>query len=627
MLKGGCGCGRVWRYLNRKNGFMAQVKTPAELGTEKVVWDLTAFYPAPDSAEVQADVEKLVGMLAEFERAFKGKLDTKLGQALAAQCAFTELYYHIIGYFQAASALDSVDPKLQQVRSRVQETLSMAMGQHVTFFDLEVGRMAEEAFEAQQSDDVVRHHLPMLRQIRRLAKYHLDEKVETMLTLRAPYGSAEWSDMMDELETQLRFDWDGKTLKLEEILHVVTEDADPERRAKALAVVNEGLQAQRYPYFFARTLNAIAGEGLLNDKTRGFTHPMEATNLGNMVDDATVDALHEVVERKGGELARRFYKLKARLLGLPTLRWSDRNARMPFADESVVSWEDACVTVRKAYHDFSPTLGALVDEVLDMGWVDAPPAPAKSGGAFDLTLPLPGKIESYVLLNYLGTKRDVSTLAHELGHAVHGKLAAQAQGPLMWYAPLPYAETASIFGEMLVFESLLAETHDKRARLALYMEKINEFLNSVVRQTSFSAFEKDLHGRRGNGKLAAGDMDGIWMDVTRRFYGADGEVFTYENTAHLWSYVSHFARPFYVYAYAFGELFTQSLMATRGDLGARFEPLYLELLRAGATKSAVELMAPFGLNPNEASFWERGMEASLGVWLTEAERLVSELEL
>lgn len=606
---------------------MVQVKTPVELGTDKITWDLTAFYSGPESAEVKQDMTALMALMQEFEKAYKGKLDVKLGAALTARCEITERYYKVVGYFQMASALDTSDAKIQQARSRLQEALSVAMGKHMTFFELEVGKMSEAAFALLASDAVVAHHMSMLLQTRKLARYHLEEAVEQSLTLHAPFGPEEWSDMMDELETQLRFEMDGKTFKLEEILHVLTEDLDAERRAQALAIVNAGLQAQRYPYFYARTLNAIVGEGLLNDATRGFTHPMEATNLGNMVDDATVDALHEAVENKGGDLARRFYRLKAHLLGLKTLRWSDRNARMPFADESVIGWDEACVTVRKAYRDFSPTLGALVDEVIDKGWVDAPPAAAKSGGAFDLTLPLPGQVVSYVLMNYLGTKRDVGTLAHELGHAAHGMLATKAQGPLMWHAPLPYAETASIFGEMLVFESLLAETHDKHQRLALYMEKINEFLNSVVRQTSFSAFEQDVHERRREGKLSSADMDAIWMDVTQRFYGAEGEVFTYADTDHLWSYVSHFARPFYVYAYAFGELFTQSLMATRGTVGERFEPLYLDLLRAGGTKDAVALMKPFGLNPNDRSFWEKGIEASLGVWLNEAERLVDELGL
>jgi oligoendopeptidase F len=313
------------------------------------------------------------------------------------------------------------------------------------------------------------------------------------------------------------------------------------------------------------------------------------------------------------------------------LRWSDRNAPMPFAPEATLDWDKACEMVVTAYAEFSPTLGKLVETVLDSknGWVDAPPSPTKIAGAFDYTVPVPGDVRSYMLLNYLGNVGDVMTLAHELGHAVHGLLAAEAQGPLMWHAPMPYAETASIFGEMLTFESLLRTTPDKTERLALYMDKMTDFMNTVVRQISFSEFEQGIYRKRREGKLSVEDFNALWDELTVRFYGKEGEVFTYDDTAHLWSYVSHFYsyRPFYVYAYAFGELFTQSLMATREAVGERFEPLYLDLLRAGGTKDAVGLMAPFGLSPHGKEFWEKGLEASFGVWIEEAEKLVEELGL
>lgn len=610
---------------------MALVKDAKTLGTDTVLWDLTAFYAGAEDAAVGADLAQLAAMLEGFERDFKGRLGERLGAALEVYSDAVKLMTKLQAYFDLVLARDSGNQEARKAASVVQEAMAKASGMHLTFFELEVAKLSEAAFEAQMSDPVVLKHRPMLVHIRELGAHYLDEAVEQTLTLRAPYGPSEWSDMMGELETQLRFELDGKGLTLPEILNVISDDRDSAVRAKALAVLNEGLGRQKHTFFAARTLNVTAGNHLANDEARGFAHPMAATNLNNMVDDATVDALHAVVADKGAALARRYYKLKARLLGMETMRWSDRNAPMPFAPETTLTWEAACAMVVKAYGEFSPTLGKLVETVLDgkNGWVDAPPSAVKSSGAFDYTVVVPEGVRSYMLLNYLGGVDDAMTLAHELGHAVHGMLAADAQGPLMWHAPMPYAETASIFGEMLTFESLLRVTPDKTERLALYMAKMNDFLNTVVRQISFSEFEQGIYLKRRDGKLSVDDLNALWGELTVRFYGQEGEVFTYDDTAHLWSYISHFYayRPFYVYAYAFGELFTQSLMATRGTVGARFEPLYLDLLRAGGTKDAVGLMAPFGLSPHGREFWEKGLEASFGAWIEEAERLVEELDL
>lgn len=609
---------------------MSKDVSPQALGTEQVVWDLKAFYAGPEDAAIAADVARIMGLLAAFEADFKGQLGSKLGAALTAYGEIIKLVTHVQIYFFFSVTRDTTDVVMRRESSKISERLAAAQGKHLTFFELEIAKLEEGALLKQMADAVVAHHAPWIAQIRARAAHYLEENVEQALTLRAPYGPEEWNDMLDELDAALRFEFEGKVLNLSEILNIVGEDRDRARRAAALKVVNAGLDTQKHTYFVTRALNVLVGDRLADDDMRGFERPMQSTNLGNMVDDATVDALHEASAGKGVLLAKRFFKLKARLLGLDVLAWSDRNAPMPFAPHAVYTWDEACAIVKKAYHDFSPTLGALVDKVLDLrnGWVDAPPSMIKSSGAFNSTLALPEGLRSYVMMNYMGSGGDVMTLAHELGHAVHGLLAAEAQGPIMWHAPIPYAETASIFAEMLTFESLLGKTEDKQEKLALYMDKMGEFLNSVLRQINFSEFEKVVYARRRAGKLSAAELDGIWMETTQRFYGAEGEVFSYVDTAHLWSYVAHFHNyRFYVYGYAFGELFTQSLMATRSAVGAAFEPKYLELLRAGGTKDAVALVAPFGLDPTHADFWEAGIEASFGRWLAEAEKLVGELGL
>lgn len=609
---------------------MAKDTSAQALGTENIRWNLEALYAGPEDAAIAADMKHLQAMLAGFESSFKGQLATKLGAALTAYAELVRLMSKVRIYFFLSLARDTTDAVMRREDSKVQEVLAANMGRYLTFFELELARLDEAALQVQMADKVVAFHAPYIKQIRDRAAHYLEENVERALVLRSPYGPSEWNDMLDELDAALRFEVDGEMLNLSEALHITSQDKDAGRRARALKAVNEGLDGQKHTYFVARALNVLVGDRLADDDMRGFTHPMQATNLENMVDEATVDALHDAVSGKGAELARRFYKLKARLIGQKTLRWSDRNAQMPFAADNLYAWHEACAMVKKAYRDFSPTLGGLVDKVLDEanGWVDAPPAPIKTSGAFDYTTTLPHGVHSYMMLNYMGATNDVMTLAHELGHAVHGLLAAEAQGPLMWNAPIPYAETASIFGEMLTFESLLAQTHDKQAQLAMYMEKMTDFLNSVVRQINFSEFEKGMYAKRRDGKLSVAEFDALWMDTTKRFYGQDGEIFTYEDTDHLWSYVGHFpSYRFYVYGYAFGELFTQSLMATRGTVGAKFEPLYVDLLRAGGTKDAVALVAPFGLNPTHADFWEQGLEASFGQWLAKAEALVAELGL
>ena len=289
-----------------------------------------------------------------------------------------------------------------------------------------------------------------------------------------------------------------------------------------------------------------------------------------------------------------------------------------------------------AYGSFSATLAGIVKSFFADRRIDAPVFKEKRHGAFNSSHVLPGgRPVSFTLLNYLGSNKDVMTLAHELGHGVHGILAGEAQGPLMFHAPIAYCETASVFGEMTTFTFLKDRLHrlgDKKSLLALIMEKLDSTINTVVRQIGFSNFERRLHGMDETyskwsevRKRFAEELAEIWHQTTKELYGDEGEVFTYENTDRLWAYIPHFHSPFYVYGYAFGELLTQSLYAQRERLGARFEPLYLDLLRSGATKNVGELLAPFGLDARSEAFWKDGINASLGALIEEAEQLSREM--
>ncbi len=590
-------------------------------GAESVHWDLTDLYKDIDDAALDADLARVIAMAQQYHSDHAGKLTQTLGAALDAQARMTCIVDQLFVYLFLRRSTDAGNQRIQQKLGVVQEAWSQASADYLTFFEHELVAIDNATYTAiLERDATAKQHQSLLDHIRANRQFLLAEDVERALTLRSPYGASEWSDHIDEVEAELRFSFDDRELTLPETLHIVSNDRDEARRAKALEVFSKGLTSQRFDRLMARTLNVVIGAKYVEDRERGYANPMSFANIGNRVDDETVEALHKAVADFGAEQGRRYYRLLAAHLGKPTLRWSDRNAPLPYSSNRVVPWGECVETVLSAYGSFSPTLRDLVAQMLDRKWVDAPPYAGKSGGAFNYSVLLPnGEARAYNLLNYLGSPRDIMTVAHEVGHGVHGILAARSQGALMFRAPMAYAETASIFGEMTTFRYLLQRTTNDEQKLALLMEKSADHINTVVRQISFSNFERRVHEARRGAKLTVEDFNSVWMDVTRAFYGEPGALFTYENVDNLWSYVSHFLRPFYVYAYAFGELFTQSLFARRSDFGSEFEPLYLSLLRAGGSQSAVELMAPFGLDPRDPAFWRRGIEASVATWLDEAE--------
>jgi oligoendopeptidase F len=596
-------------------------------GAEAVRWYLDDLYAGLDDPRIDADLQELVQMAVAFQGAHQGKLAQTLGAALVAKAEMSKLANRLIAYLYLRRSTDATNDRIQQRLGQVFEAWSVAEADHLNFFDHELVAIDDATFASIIArDDIARHHRSTLEHIRENRGYLLTEPVERALTLRSPFGPSEWSDYIEEMEAELRFTFDDEGLTLPQLLHVVSNDTSSPRRAAALHALSAGLKEQRFDRLMARTLNVVLGAKAIEDKERGYATPMSSRNIGNRIDDDTVEALHQAVADFGAEQARRYYRLLSAHLGIAPLRWSDRNAPIPFADTRVIPWDECVDTVLSAYGSFSGTLRDLVHTMFEKRWVDAPPYPGKTGGAYNFSILLPGdEARSYNFLNYLGSTRDVMTVAHEAGHGVHGMLAAEAQGALQYRAPMAYAETASIFGEMTTFRYLLERTSSDEQRLALLMDKCSDHINTVVRQISFSNFEREIHTARPSGKLSLEDYGAIWMKVTRAFYGSDGELFTYEDTDNLWCYVTHFLRPFYVYAYAFGELFTQSLHAVSRDFGGDFERMYLDLLRAGGSKSAVELMAPFGLDPRDPAFWRRGIEGSVKTWLDEAETISARL--
>lgn len=605
------------------NASPASTTALPDTGALDVRWDLSDLYRDLDDPALDGDVRRFVELAQAFDARHRGKLHETLGQALREQAEMQTLGTKVMVYLMLRRSTDAVNPEIERRMGQMQEAFSVAEANHLNFFDHELVALSDEQYAtALAADATAEQHRSYLDHIRANRQYLLKEEVERALTLRSPFGPSEWAEYTNELEAELRFALGDRTLTLPELLHVVSNDRDAEQRASALAALSQGLKEQRFERVMARTLNAIMGAKAVEDRERGYKDPISARNIGNRVDDDTVEALHQAVAEAGAQQGRRFYRLLAAHLGKKTLRWSNRNARLPFSDDRTIGWQECVQTVLSAYGSFSATLRDMIDTMLQRRWVDAPPHPGKTGGAFNCSILLPnGEARAYNFLNYLGSTRDVMTVAHEAGHGVHGMLAARAQGALMFQAPMAYAETASIFGEMTTFNYLLERAETDQQKLALLMDKCADHVNSVVRQISFSNFEKKAHARRRETKLTVEEFNAIWMEVTKSFYGPDGDLFTYENVDNLWSYVTYFQRPFYVYAYAFGELFTQSLFAVRQQFGRDFEPMYLELLRAGGSKSAVELMQPFGLDPRDPAFWRKGIQGSIERWLDQAEGL------
>ena len=597
-----------------------------ETNLQNIRWDLTPFYKSIHDVKIKTDIEKVKTLSNKIIKDYKGKLNNSLENALETLIEIDEITSKIFAYFYLMSSRDADNQEIKKQMSKATEELSKSLSL-LSIFEIELAKMDKVDYENQvKNSPLLKKHKPYMDKIRNNAKHLLDEKVEMILSKMSPFGVSEWDDMMDEEETKLVFKLGRKKYNLSEILHITNSSHKAKKREKALTEINNVLASSGYQNHRTRALNVVMGKKNLMDEERGFKHILDSRNIDNNLDDKTVEALHNAVLKYGSVQGKRYYNILKKLLKKKILLWSDRNAPIPFESKTYINWDKCVEIVLNSYENFSPTLADLIRDSFKNNRIDAPVYKGKTSGAYNYTVVSNGgRVYTWTFLNYMGSVRDVMTLAHELGHSVHGQLAGEAQGTLQAQAPMAYAETASIFGEMLTFEYLLSTIKNKKEKLALLLSKANDWLNSVNRQISFSLFEQKAHTKRKNGKLSTEDFNNIWLDVTKQMYGREGEIFTYKNMENLWSYVGHFMRPFYVYAYSFGELFTQSLFAVKNDNPKNFEKLYLDMLKSGSTKNAVSLMKPFGLDPRKPDFWKKGIDISIKKWLDEAEKLMSEI--
>jgi oligoendopeptidase F len=579
-------------------------------GGELPVWDLSDLYRAPDDPALAADLDRAEADARAFAARHAGTLAGLSGDALAEAIAAYERIEEVLGramsYAQLVFAADAQDPENGRFYQTLQERVT-AISSHLLFFTLELNRLEEAALEAKlAASPALGRWRPWLRDLRVFRPHQLSDELEKLLHEKEVTGRAAWNRLFDETIAGMTVRVGEEELTVSAALNRLS-DRDRAMREAAARGISEAFGSR--VRLFALITNTLAKDKEIIDTWRRYPRPTSARNRANMVEDEVVDALVAAVTESYPRLSHRYYAMKAEWLGLPKLRHWDRNAPLPEEEDRPIPWKEAVERVLESYHAFSPRLAGIGRRFFERPWVDAALRPGKASGAF--AHPTVPSVHPYLLLNYHGKTRDVMTLAHELGHGVHQVLAGE-QGYLLSSTPLTLAETASVFGEMLTFRAMLDAETDPRRRRAMLAAKVEDMLNTVVRQIAFYRFETLLHDERRQGELSHERIGELWMQVQAESLGPAFE-FTPDYSVY-WAYIPHFVHsPFYVYAYAFGDCLVNALYGVyRDGTVPEFERKYVELLRAGGTLRHRELLAPFGLDASDPAFWKRGLSVIEG---------------
>ncbi len=578
-------------------------------------WDLTDLYNDPKDPNIRRDLDDAKSRSQAFQNNYQGKLNDLSGDALAGAIAEYEAISEICGkigsFAQLLYAGDSSDAAIGQFYQSVQEEMT-GISSLSLFFGLEINRIEDAAMDAKYAEsEALRRYRPWLDENRAFRPHQLSDEVEQVLHERRVAGSSAWVRLFDQTMAELRFPIDGEDLTMSDAANMLSSNKVDDRKKAAKSI---GEVLGKNIKLLAHITNTLAKDKEIDDRLRKFATPVSSRNLSNQVEDEVVDALNTAVKNSHADLSHRYYRLKAKWFGVDQLDYWDRNAPLPDDDDRQIDWDTACSTVLKAYGEFSEELAAVGQKFFDNPWIDVPPRAGKSSGAF--AHPTVPSAHPYLLLNYHGKTRDVMTLAHELGHGVHQVLAGE-QGYFLSDTPLTLAETASVFGEMLTFQSMLRSETDPKMKRIMLAGKVEDMLNTVVRQIAFFEFEKRVHDKRREGELTVDEICDIWLAVQHESLG---DAIRYEDEyKYYWSYIPHFIHsPFYVYAYAFGDCLVNSLYDVYQGAEDGFQQKYLDMLKAGGTKRHQELLAPFGLDASDPAFWQRGLNM--------IKRMIDELE-
>jgi oligoendopeptidase F len=615
----------IRRYADQTlSNVLGQSQTAGEQNVSEHIghlpdWDLTQLYPAVDSPAFLADLERSEEECKAFASTYRGRLaelvsekdaSAALGVAVVRYEGIEDLLGRLMSYAGLIYAGNTTDPVRAKFYGDTQERLTAASSE-LLFFTLELNRLDDDLVNAAMSTPPLAHYRPWLEDLRKDKPYQLDDEIERLFHEKSMTGRSAWNRLFDETMASLRFNVRGEELTLEPALNKLQSPDATLRKdgAEALAqVFKTNLRT------FSLITNTLAKDKEIADRWRGYEDVADARHLSNRVEREVVDALVCAVQAAYPRLSHRYYALKAKWFGRETLDHWDRNAPLPDVPQRIISWGEARDTVLDAYAAFDGSMADIARRFFDENWIDAGVRPGKSPGAF--AHPTVPSSHPYVLINYQGKPRDVMTLAHELGHGVHQVLAAP-NGALMAPTPLTLAETASVFGEMLTFRRLLDATTEKRERKAMLAAKVEDMINTVVRQIAFYSFERKVHLARKEGELTSDRICELWLSVQTESLGPSIKLHPGYET--FWAYIPHFIHsPFYVYAYAFGDCLVNSLYGVYERSSAGFTERYFALLKAGGTKHHTELLAPFGLDARDPAFWQIG--------LTMIENMIIELE-
>lgn len=571
-------------------------------------WDLGDLYAGLDDPAFRDDLARAEADCRAFAATYAGRIadlaagpdaSERLAEALRAYEGIEDLLGKLMSYAGLVYSGDTTDEARAKFYGDTRERLTDASGE-LLFFALELNRVEDAVLDAAMASGPLAHYAPWIADLRREKPYQLEDRVEKLFLEKSVTANAAWDRLFNETIAGLRFPVQGEMLPLEPTLNKL-QDPDGAVRREAAGAVSDVLRGNLR--IFTLITNTLAKDKEISDRWRGFKDVADARHLSNRVEPEVVAALVDAVQAAYPRLSHRYYRLKAKWFGVEALPYWDRNAPLPRVEQRTIPWAEARDTVLSAYGAFSPDLANIARRFFDDRWIDAPTRPGKAPGAF--AHPTVPSVHPYVLVNYQGKPRDVMTLAHELGHGVHQVLAAP-NGALMAQTPLTLAETASVFGEMLTFRKLLAETRDTTQRRAMLAAKVEDMINTVVRQIAFYAFERKVHLARAKGELTTEQINALWLSVQAESLGPAIQLDAgYEP---YWAYIPHFIHsPFYVYAYAFGDCLVNSLYGVYAKAESGFVERYFALLSAGGSKPYGELLKPFGLDASDPGFWQIGL--------------------
>ena len=601
---------------------MSETRQERLTGAEDVIWDLSVFYQSLDDPQLEADIEKLRTLVDEFNARWRGKVAGMSAADFRDAYQALESIYDMRGRLGSFAFLnfstDTGNAAFQAAVARIEE-LEASLSQKLVFFDLEWNALDDDAAERIMADSVLVDYHYHLEAERRNKPYYLSEAEEQIVIEKQVTGSAAWTRFFTQLTSAFRFDWLGEQVNMTFVLNKL-RDSDRDAREMAWRALTDKLEEKSLELTFI--FNTLALDKANSDRRRGYASWISSRNLSNKASDEVVEALVSTVTGNYGIVARH-YQLKKALLGYDELYDYDRYAPLNLKEsEEFYVWEQARDIVLEAFDNFSPRMKSAAQRFFDNNWIHAPVLPNKRGGAF--ASPTVASANPYVFLNYLGDTRDITTLAHELGHGIHMFLSGRESGLFALYTPLTTAEMASTFAEMLVFQDLMAAEDDEEIKLSMLTEKIEDTFATVFRQISMNRFEDKMHSaRRSEGELTAERFNELWLETQRDMFG-DSVIITDEYGS-WWSYVPHFLHtPGYVYAYSFGELLVLALYRIYQEEGASFVPKYIDLLAAGDSDYPDRLLAKVGVDINDPGFWQKGIDV-IEEWVAQAEALARQL--